>query len=97
LTIAGLKNKKPAELQQHLEQNLVHREIELMVKVLNLRNRNWLQEQIKMSRRLAGMETGSFAGLVVTREYLQLKEHFNWFTWAVAFYYFHSNKIERFF
>jgi len=41
-----------------------------------------------MSRRLATMQPGSFDSLVVTREYLQLKEHFNWFVWAVAQYYF---------
>ena len=90
----SFKNKKPAELQAHLEQIQLHREIELMVKILNLRNRNWVQEQIKMSRRLAKMESGSFDSLVVTREYLQLKEHFNWLTWAVSFYYFLFNKIE---
>lgn len=50
-----------------------------------------------MSRRLANMQAGSFDSLVVTREYLQLKEHFNWLVWAVGFYYFQMNKIEEFF
>jgi len=68
-----------------------------MVKVLNLRNRNWLQEQIKMSRRLANMDSGSFDSLVVTREYLQLKEHFNWLVWAVGYYYFQMPKVDQFF
>ena len=66
----------------------MHREIELMVKLLNLRNRNWVQEQIKMSKRLSNMQPGSFDSLVVTREFLQLREHFNWLVWAVSFYYF---------
>jgi len=72
----------------------MHRDIELMVKLLNLRNRNWVQEQIRMSRKLANMQAGSLDSLVVTREYLQLKEHFNWLTWAVGFYYFQMSKIE---
>lgn len=75
----------------------MHREIELMEKILNLRNRNWVREQIKMCRRLAAMQPGSFDSLVVTREYLQLKEHFNWLVWAVGFYYFQMSKIEQFF
>lgn len=65
-----------------------------MVKLLNLRNRNWVKEQIRMSRRLAQMQPGSFDSLVVTREYLQLKEHFHWHVWAVSYYYFNLNKIE---
>jgi hypothetical protein len=97
LNPASLKNKKQAEIQNHLEQIQMHREIELMVKLLNLRNRNWVQEQIKMSRRLANMQPGSFDSLVVTREHLQLKEHFNWLVWAVGFYYFQMSKIEQFF
>lgn len=48
----------------------MHREIELMEKILNMRNRNWVREQIKMCRRLAAMQPGSFDSLVVTREYL---------------------------
>ena len=55
ITPQTMKNKKQSEIQQHLEQIQLHREIELMVTLLNLRNRNWLQEQIKMSRRLASM------------------------------------------
>jgi hypothetical protein len=66
----------------------MHRDIELMVKLLNLRNRNWVQEQIRMSKRLQNMQPGSFDSLVVTREFLQLREHFNWLVWAVSFYYF---------
>ena len=84
----SVKGKKPFEIQRHLEQVQLHREVELMVQVLNLRNRNWVREQITMSRRLAQMQPGSFDSLVVTREYLQLKEHFNWLLWAVSFYYF---------
>ena len=72
----------------------MHRDIELMVKLLNLRNRNWVQEQIRMNRKLANMQAGSLDSLVVTREYLQLKEHFNWLAWAVGFYYFQMSKIE---
>lgn len=70
LSLSSFKNKRPAELLNHLDQITVHREIELMVKLLNLRNRNWVKEQIKMSRRLAQMQPGSFDSLVVTREYL---------------------------
>lgn len=44
LNLSNLKAKKPQEIQSHLEQIQLHREIELMVKVLNLRNRNWVQE-----------------------------------------------------
>jgi hypothetical protein len=66
----------------------MHKDIELMVKILNLRNRNWVQEQIRMSHRIASMSAGSLDSLVVTREFLQLKEHFNWILWAVGFYYF---------
>ena len=68
-----------------------------MVSLLTLRNRNWVQEQIKMSRRLANMRPVSFESIVVTREYLQLKEHFNWLVWAVGYYYFQMSKIEQFF
>ena len=95
--LQSLKNKKPAELMSHLEQITMHREIELMVKILNLRNRNWVQEQIKMARRLAHLQPGSFDSLVIIRENFHLKEHFNWIVWAVSFYYFHVNKIEQFF
>ena len=56
-----------------------------------------MQEQIKMQRKLASMQPGSFDSLVVTREYLQFKEHFNWLLWAVGFYYFQMQKIDLFF
>lgn len=56
-----------------------------------------MQEQIKMGRRLANMQPGSLDTLVVIREYLQLKEHFNWLVWAVSYYYFQMSKIEQFF
>jgi hypothetical protein len=68
--LQSMKNKKPGDVTTHLEQITMHREIELVVKILNLRNRNWVQEQLKMSRRLAKMQPGSFDSLVVTREYL---------------------------
>lgn len=94
---ALIKNKKQAEIQSQLEQVQTHREIELMVSILSLRNRNWVQEQLKMSRRLANMRPVSFESLVITREFLQLKEHFNWLVWAVGYYYFQMSKIEQFF
>ena len=97
LNPASIKNKKQAEIQSQLEQIQTHREIELMVSILTLRNRNWVQEQIKMSRRLANMRPVSFESLVVTREFLQLKEHFNWLVWAVGYYYFQMSRIEQFF
>lgn len=43
------------------------------------------------------MRPVSFESIVVTREYLQLKEHFNWLAWAVGYYYFQMSKIEQFF
>lgn len=43
------------------------------------------------------MQAGSFDSLVVTREYLQMKEHFNWLVWAVGYYYFQMHRIEQFF
>ena len=52
VNLGSLKNKKQIEIESHLEQVQMHRDIELMVKILNLRNRNWVQEQIRMSRRL---------------------------------------------
>jgi len=97
LNPASIKNKKQGEIQSQLEQIQTHREIELMVSILTLRNRNWVQEQIKMSRRLANMRPVSFESLVVTREFLQLKEHFNWLVWAVGYYYFQMSRIEQFF
>lgn len=97
LNPASVKNKKQGEIQNQLEQIQTHREIELMVSILTLRNRNWVQEQIRMSRRLANMRPVSFESLVVTREFLQLKEHFNWLVWAVGYYYFQMSRIEQFF
>ena len=70
LNPASIKNKKQGEIQNQLEQVQTHREIELMVSLLTLRNRNWVQEQIKMSRRLADMAPVSLGSIAVTREYL---------------------------
>mmetsp|Transcript_34656 Transcript_34656/g.53043 ORF Transcript_34656/g.53043 Transcript_34656/m.53043 type:complete len:84 (+) Transcript_34656:501-752(+) len=83
-----MKNKKSSEIEAHLERVQMHRDIELMVKILNLRNRNWVREQIHMSRKMASISPTSFDTLIVTRRYLQLKEHFNWFVWAISFFYF---------
>ena len=42
LNPSSVKNKKQGEIQSQLEQIQTHREIELMVSILTLRNRNWV-------------------------------------------------------
>ena len=56
--------------------------------LLELKNRNWIKEQIKLQIDRSNMSTGSFDALVLYRKEVQIIEHFNWLVWAVATYYF---------
>jgi hypothetical protein len=58
---------------------------EIATKILLLKNRNWIQELIKLNIDLNDINgAASLDSFVTYRKAIQLKEHFNWFIWAVA-------------
>lgn len=61
---------------------------ELAENLLSLPNRNWIRDQLKMHQENRMAMQDSLSNLVKQRQGLQLREHFSWFVWSVAQYYF---------
>lgn len=59
-------------------------EEELVSSILAFRNRNWILEQVKLTTEFNFMSPMSFDSVSLSGKILQLKEHFNWFVWALA-------------
>jgi hypothetical protein len=60
-------------------------EEEIATKILLFKNRNWMQELIKLNLDLNDMSgANSLDSFVTYRRAIQLREHFTWFVWAVA-------------
>ena len=59
-------------------------EEELVSSILAFRNRNWILEQVKLTTEFNSMSPMSFDSVSLSGKILQLKEHFNWFVWALA-------------
>lgn len=72
-------------------------EEELVTKILQLRNRNWIQEQINLQIEIQYQNTASFESLLTYRKNIQLREHFNWLVWSLAQFYYHQKPSENIF
>ena len=71
-------------------------EEELVSKLLQIRNRNWVQDQIKLHTEQNNSSSASLDSLLISRRVVQLREQFVWLVWAIAQYYFlgkHENKF----
>ena len=61
---------------------------ELADNLLQLSNRNWIRDQLKMHTENRMAMQDSLSNLVKQRQALQLREHFSWLVWSVAQFYF---------
>jgi alpha-tubulin suppressor-like RCC1 family protein len=63
--------------------------VEISSEILNLAPTEWVKDMLYLlnKRRRLGADRG---GISVTRQYLQLQQHFRWFAWAVGAYFYVS-------
>lgn len=64
--------------------------------LLDLKNRNWVQDLITAHQQyIYTLHGSSFDSLVKHKRMIQLREQFNWLVWAISFQYFKSNSVKK--